>query len=81
MQVRVRLFASLREDAGVSELWLALPAGATAEGAWRALLDRHPLLAARRGNLSVSLNGRYSSFDASLAEGDEVVFLPPVSGG
>ncbi len=81
MHVRVSLFASLRETAGVRELRLELPAGSTAEKAWERLAADFPALAARRASLAASVNRRYVSFDTALADGDEVVFIPPVSGG
>ena len=81
MRVRVRLFASLRETAGVAERTIELRPEATPEEAWRELLARHPALAARRHSLTASVNRRYAAFDTPLHEGDEVVFLPPVSGG
>jgi len=81
MRVRVRLFASLRETAGVPETRLELPAGGRAEDAWGCLVVDFPALAARRASLAVSVNRRYSGFDAVLGDGDEVVFVPPVSGG
>ena len=81
MRVRVRLFASLMEAAERSEVELDLPEAATAEAAWQRLLAEHPALGARRPSLSVAVNRAYSGFDAPLAEGDEVVFIPPISGG
>jgi len=81
MRVRVRLFASLRETAGVPEAALELAAGSTAEDAWHRLAGDFPALAPRRASLAVSVNRRYASFDTPLADGDEVVFIPPVSGG
>jgi molybdopterin converting factor subunit 1 len=81
MRVRVRLFASLREATGRPEQVLELSPGASTEDAWRALAAEHPPLAARRANLSASVNRRYASFDTPLEDGDEVVFIPPVSGG
>jgi molybdopterin converting factor subunit 1 len=81
MKVRVRLFASLREAAGHAEVVLDLPPGSSAEDAWRALAARHPPLAARRAHLAASVNRRYTPFDTPLEDGDEVVFIPPVSGG
>ena len=81
MRVRVRLFASLREAAGRSEVDLELPTAATPEDAWRRLAESFPSLAARRESLAASVNRRYASFAEALAEGDEVVFIPPVSGG
>jgi molybdopterin converting factor subunit 1 len=81
VRVHVRLFASLREAAGRSEVDLDLPSAATPEDAWRRLAESFPTLAARRESLAASVNRRYASFGESLAEGDEVVFIPPVSGG
>jgi molybdopterin converting factor subunit 1 len=77
----VRLFASLREAVGRSELPLDLPAGATADEAWKRLTADHPSLGPRRASLAVSVNRRYARFDEALHDGDEVVFIPPVSGG
>jgi sulfur-carrier protein len=81
MLVRVRLFASLREAAGRGEAELRLEPGATAEDAWRRLAEQHPALLPSRASLAASVNRRYAPFDTVLAEGDEVVFIPPVSGG
>ena len=81
MRVRVRLFASLREAAGRAEVPLELPASATAEEAWRRLAGDFPALAPRRASLAVSVNRHYARFDTALQDGDEVVFIPPVSGG
>ena len=81
MHVRVRLFASLRETAGAGEVRLELPEGATAEAAWGRLAMAHPALAPRRMSLAASVNRRYAAFDTVLCEGDELVFIPPVSGG
>jgi molybdopterin converting factor subunit 1 len=81
MRVRVRLFASLREAVGRPEIELELPEGATAEAAWQALVGDHASLADRRPRLTAAVNRRYAPFDAPLADGDEIVFVPPVSGG
>ena len=81
MMVRVRLFASLREIVGRGELELELRDGSTPDDAWRQLSGGHPGLAGKRASLSAAINRRYASFDDDLAEGDELVFIPPVSGG
>jgi len=81
MRIRVRLFASLRELAGRPEVSLELPEGASAEEAWRALARDYPALAGKRANLAASVNRAYAPFDTPLAANDEVVFIPPVSGG
>ena len=81
MQVRIRLFASLREAIGQETLELDLAEGARVEDAWAALVARHPALAPRRPSLLAALNRRYASFDEALSSTDELVFIPPVSGG
>jgi molybdopterin converting factor subunit 1 len=81
MQVRVRLFASLRDAAGRPEARLDLPEGATAEAAWQALAAGHRAFAPRRASLAVAVNRVYADFETVLRSGDEVAFIPPVSGG
>ena len=81
MRVRVRLFASVREAAGRAEAVLELARGATAEDAWQFLVAQHPALAQRRASLAAAVNRRYAPFTTVLADGDELVFIPPVSGG
>lgn len=81
MQVRVRLFASLREAVGRERLSLELPDGASVEEAWRRLAAEHPGLEPRRSSLSAAVNRCYTAFDSALRDGDELAFIPPVSGG
>ena len=81
MRVRVRLFASLRETVGNGEVELEMPEGATAESAWQQLVREHPPLGDRRARLTAAINRSYATFDTPLQDGDELVFVPPVSGG
>jgi len=81
IHVRVRLFAIQRELAGSREVPLDLPAGATIEDAWSAVVARHPVLAPGRPSLRFARNGDYADASTVLADGDEVAFIPPVSGG
>ena len=82
IEVRVRLFAVLRERAGVSELSLTLPAGATV-GEARASLAQRPDLSPALGERSVvfAVNRDYATDSRLLADGDELALIPPVSGG
>ena len=80
MRVRVRCFASLRELA-VDRGELRLPAEARVEDAWNALAAQHPGLEPHRPFTRAALNGAYADWAAALTDGDEVAFLPPVSGG
>jgi molybdopterin synthase catalytic subunit len=81
VRVVVRLFAVLREEAGADRVELDVAPGATAEDVWRGLVERHPPLAARRASLTAAVNRRYAPWGEPVAAGDEVAFIPPVSGG
>ena len=85
MKVAVRvialLFARLREQAGGDRFDLELPAGATVADAYAELRRRHPALEARREIVRPAVNQEFAAWDDTLAEGDEVAFIPPVSGG
>jgi molybdopterin converting factor subunit 1 len=81
MFVTIRLFARLREIAGSAELSRELPEGATAEAAWSVLAREFPALGDYRRTISCAVNADYATFSTTLQEGDEVAFLPPVSGG
>ena len=80
MRVRVRCFASLREVA-VDRTELSLDDGARLADAWAALAASHPGLEPHRPYVRAALNGAYADWTDALAEGDEIAFLPPVSGG
>lgn len=80
MRIRVRCFATLRElSAGLTELDVAEPASVAT--AWETLAGRFPALAPHRPFTQPARNGTAVGWDAPVAEGDEVAFLPPVSGG
>ncbi len=83
MRVRVRLFAAIREAIGRESVDISVAPGATPEDVWREVLrlDTRGVLSSRRTNLAAAVNRKYTSFDAPLKDGDEVVFIPPVSGG
>jgi molybdopterin converting factor subunit 1 len=76
VRVAVKLFAALREQAGLRERELELVDGARVDDVWPALgLGEEP-----RG-LVYAVNRAYVDRDAPLSEGDEVALIPPVSGG
>ncbi|MEB3254963.1 MAG: MoaD/ThiS family protein [Synechococcaceae cyanobacterium] len=84
LRVRVLLFAGLREKAGWGEQALQAPAGATPRSLWRELVGAGALPAgdgALPGELRVAINQAFASPDTPLADGDDLAFLPPISGG
>ena len=80
MRVRLRCFAVLRE-LSVDRDEVELADAATVDDAWAALAARFPRLAPHRPYVRAARNGAYAAWSAALADGDEVAFLPPVSGG
>jgi sulfur-carrier protein len=81
MRVTIRLFARLRDLAGTGEMVRDVPDPATVGSVWRALVNEMPALGEYERTMSVALNADYSRMSAAIREGDEVAFLPPVSGG
>jgi molybdopterin converting factor subunit 1 len=81
MRVTVRLFARLRDIAGAAELTRDIPQGATIRSVWRQLAGEYPGLEDYERSISSAVNEDYARMDQVLSEGDEVAFLPPVSGG
>lgn len=81
VRVRLRLFAIYREAVGERERLVDLPPGATPLGLWRQLAQQYPRLQAYRNALVVAINGEYAPLEQPLRDGDEVAFIPPVSGG
>ena len=80
MNVRVRLFASAREAAGVGQLLVDLPSGHAVRDAIAAVTTLHPLVGEIR-QMIVAKNREYVGLDEQLADGDELALIPPVSGG
>jgi molybdopterin converting factor subunit 1 len=81
MRVTIRLFARLRDLAGSGELTREISDPATAHTVWRSLTTEIPALLEYERTLSVAVNAEYSRMAAAVHDGDEVAFLPPVSGG
>ena len=81
MRVTVRLFARLRDIAGAAELSRDLASGATIGDVWRQLANEFPELASYERSISTAINADYAKMDRVVDDGDEIAFLPPVSGG
>ena len=81
MRVTVRLFARLRDIAGTSELVREANSGDTIGSIWQELVRDYPELEGYQRSVSSAVNADYARMDQVVREGDEVAFLPPVSGG
>ena len=74
-------FGRVRELAGHAEETGELPEGATIADLFDRYARRFPALGGFRSSLVASRNQEFAAWDTKLADGDEVAFLPPVSGG
>jgi molybdopterin converting factor subunit 1 len=81
MKVRIKFFAVLRERAGASEVSKEITDGSTVADLWRQLQRDYPKLDVPGIRLLYAVNQNYVDLDHKLSDNDEVVFVPPVSGG
>ena len=81
MKVRVKFFAILRERAGTSTATKELADGGTVADLWRELQKDYPKLDVPGIRMLYAVNQNYVNLDQPLKDQDEVVFIPPVSGG
>lgn len=81
MRVKVRVFAGLRDQLGAGQIERDLPDGASVADLWERLASQHPAIARYRGSVSAAVNEEFARMTTTLSDGDEVAFLPPVSGG
>ncbi len=79
MNIQVHYFAAFREAAGIAGEPVETHAG-TAAALFRECAGRHPALQAYSGSL-VAINDEMADWEQPLADGDKVLFFPPVAGG
>ncbi len=81
MQIRVRLFAILRDRAGTAEMTLDVPANSSVGAAITSVGERTPAVREFLSRTAFAVNREYVKPDHVLNDGDELALLPPVSGG
>ena len=88
MTLTVRFFASLREDMGCTDVTCSLPEAARLEQLFAMLQERfgERTQVLRAENVRIAINQELCAADPTLLQqtlraGDEVAFLPPVTGG
>lgn len=79
--VTIKLFAAYQEAYGVSELVLEFTPGTTVAQVGDRLISEHPELKQWRNLTRFGVNLQFVEPDTTLQDGDEVVLIPPVSGG
>ena len=81
LTITVKLFAAYQEAYNVPELVLEFPPGTTVTAVRDRLIDEHPELTQWRNLTRFGVNLQFVEPDTLLQNGDEVVLIPPVSGG
>jgi molybdopterin synthase catalytic subunit len=81
MRVRVLFFGKLKEIAGTPEQAVELHHGAAIGELFESCAAKKPELAKYRSSVVASRNQEFAAWTTVLEAGDEVAFLPPVSGG
>ena len=81
MKVRVKFFAMLRERAGTAEVVKEMADGSSVADLWRELQRDYAKLDVPGIRMLYAVNQNYVGVDQALKDQDEVVFIPPVSGG
>ena len=79
MTVTLKFFASVREMVGARTQAVEVAEGTTLGDLFQSYVDKYP----RLGNmgLAYAVNHEYSNKSRELKDGDEIAFIPPVSGG
>ncbi|MBF2065839.1 MAG: MoaD/ThiS family protein [Calothrix sp. C42_A2020_038] len=81
VSITVKLFAAYQEAYGVPELKLEFPQGTPVKAVCDRLIDERPELAKWQDVTRYGINLLFVEPDTTLSNGDEVVLIPPVSGG
>lgn len=79
--VKLKLFAAYQDAFGVPELSLEVPAGTPVSALRDRLIQEHPELAQWMDVTRFGINLEFVPPETPLNDGDEVVLIPPVSGG
>jgi molybdopterin synthase sulfur carrier subunit len=79
--ITIKLFAAMAEEAGKETIEMTWQEGMTTEDVKRWLAEQYPSLASRIPAAMVAVNQEFAAFANPLQDGDEVAFIPPVSGG
>ena len=79
--ITIKLFAIYQEIYGISELIRQIPSETTVIQVLSLIIEEHPQLQKWQSITRFSINYQFVEADTTLQDGDELVFIPPVSGG
>ncbi|MCH8288373.1 MAG: molybdopterin converting factor subunit 1 [Candidatus Marinimicrobia bacterium] len=81
MKVKLLLFASLKDIAGRRDLEMELDDGSTLQQVTEKLASLYPEIGRMQNSVRIAINQEFTDENISLNNGDEIAFLPPMSGG
>lgn len=81
LTITVKLFAAYQEACGIPEIKLEFPSNTPVSAVQQHLLAQYPELEQWRNLTRFGINLQFVEPDTILQDGDEVVLIPPVSGG
>lgn len=81
MILNLKFFASCREAVGIGGMTIELEEGANTAQLLEVVIKKFPQLSSQLQDISLAVNKMYIETDVVLNDGDEVAFLPPISGG
>jgi molybdopterin converting factor subunit 1 len=81
IKIKLRFFALYREVVGRGQMEMEVKEGTTPAYIWHELCQEFPKLAEQSDTWKVAVNNEYADPGVNLREGDEVAFIPPLSGG
>ncbi len=81
MKVKLLLFASLKDIAGRRDLEMELDDGSTLQQVTEKLASLYPEIGRMQNSVRIAINQEFADENIALNNGDEIAFLPPMSGG
>ena len=79
--IKIRLFAILRDMVGEREITITVPSGITVSYLNNEILKKYPQLKSFSNKFVTSVNCKVTTGDTIITSSDEIALLPPVSGG
>ncbi len=81
IRVQIRFFAGHRDIVGTTTMLYQVEPGTTVGALWEQLIATFPRLKGYSGRLLYAVNQQFAELSTELHDGDEVAYIPPVSGG